>query len=76
MELKTNVVSESAKNSILTALLLPDFFRGMGGMADDHGAPEAGTRGCRETQSRLRASGAESVARQCRMRSEVSAGAA
>ena len=39
-----------------------------GGMAKDHGAPEAGqlpkasTRGRRETESRQRASGAESIA--------------
>ena len=45
-----------------------------GGMAEDHGAPEAGqlprvwTRGHTETESRQRVSGAESVAGQCRMR--------
>ena len=45
-----------------------------GGMAEDHGAPEAGqlsrvwTRGRTETESRQRVSGAESVAGQCRMR--------
>ena len=45
-----------------------------GGMAGDHGAPEAGqlprvwTRGRRETESRQRVSGAESLAGQCRMR--------
>ena len=45
-----------------------------GGMTGDHGTPEAGqlarasSRGSRETESRQRASGAESVAGQCRMR--------
>ena len=45
-----------------------------GGMAEDHGSPEAGqlprvlTSGRRETESRQRVSGAESVAGQCRMR--------
>ena len=45
-----------------------------GGIAGDHGAPEAGqlprawTRGRRETGSRQRASGAEYVVGQCRMR--------
>ena len=43
-------------------------------MAEDHGAPEAGqlprvwARGRRETESGQRASGAESVVGQCRMR--------
>ena len=43
-------------------------------MAEDYGAPEAGQlprawiRGRGETESRQRASRAESVARQCRMR--------
>ena len=43
-------------------------------MAKDIGAPEAGkfsrvwTRGRKETESRQRVSGAESVAGQCRMR--------
>ena len=51
---------------LLLLLLLSDTFRGMGAMAEDHGAPEAGqlpkawTRGCRETESRQRASGAKS----------------
>ena len=54
---------------LITRLLPRD-----GGMAEDHGAPEAGklprawTRGPKETESRQRASGAESVAGQCRMR--------
>ena len=45
-----------------------------GGMAEDHGAPEAEqlprvwTRGRGEIESRQRVSGAESVAGQCRMR--------
>ena len=45
-----------------------------GGMAEDHGAPEAEqlprvcTRGRREIESHQRVSGAESVAGQCRMR--------
>ena len=47
-------------------------------MSEDHGAPEAGqlskvwTRGRKEAESRQRASGAESVTGQCRMRRQVS----
>ena len=47
-------------------------------MAEDHGAPEAGqlprvwTRDRTETKTPQRASGAESVAGQCRMRREMS----
>ena len=51
---------------LLLLLLLPDPFRGMGGMTEDHGATEAGRfpkawiRGRRETESRQRASGPKS----------------
>ena len=54
-------------------VVYPTPFEGWG-MAEDHGAPEAGqlprvwTRGRRKTESRQRSSGAESVAGQCRMR--------
>ena len=47
-------------------LLLPDPFRGVGGMAEDHEATEAGqlprawTRGRKESESFQRASGAKS----------------
>ena len=43
-------------------------------MAEDHGAPEAGQlpRGRKETESRQRVSGAESVAGQYKVKVEVS----
>ena len=53
-------------SSLVNCCCLPDPFRGIGGMAEDHGAPEAGklpkvwTRGRKETESRQRVSGAKS----------------
>ena len=58
---------------VLLLVVLPDPFRGIRGMAEDHGAPEAArfsrawNRGCRVKQSRQGAR-RESVTGQCRMR--------